>query len=217
MNTPEINANYLSNVLKNHRNYLPAMPPLQEQFKTCLQQYLLGLNITPLLTNEPWLCQGMNQLRTIAPELFKYPEAAHGGFPLSLSWYNHLLSSQFDALIIAEDTIHLFDCILPPYDFELSQIKQQLDCFLMSKTSSYFPEQITYSSCLIGEAQPVIITSHYNRKQHKLFEQQLSQWLKVDLVKPQNDWRKGNGLTAQLLRQEISVEDYLDAIPEVAI
>jgi len=217
MFSSEINAHSLYNLVVPNSSLIWEETPLQRQFKLCLQQYFLGLDIAPWLHQYSGLTQGLNELKEIAPQLFKYPQNIHQGFPLTFLYQEYRLESQFDLLLIEEDTIHLFDCLLGNFDWQFLQLKQQLDCFLMVETSSYFPTQLSYSTCLIVKETPQIITSHYNSKSHQLFKQNLSQWLSHKLVKSQADWRNGDSLTAQFLRNEISVEQYIEAIPEVVI
>jgi hypothetical protein len=217
MFSSEINAQSLYNLVVPNSSLIREDNLLQQQFKLCLQQYFLGLDISPLLNQYFWLSQAMNQLKEIAPQLFKYPQSIHQGFPLTFIHQQHRLESQFDLLLIEEDTIHLFDCIIGDFDWQFIQLKQELDCFLMIKTSSYLPTQLTYSTCVIGHDNPNIITCHYSSNSHQLFKQKLSQWLLNDSVIPQSNWRNGDSLTAKFLRQEMSAQEYIDAIPEVVI
>jgi len=197
--------------------------PKEEQFRLLMEQSLMELPIAPFLNNTPQFKQWFSQLQLLAPEIWSNEPNTWKiyGQLLQFPYNNVTLSTKIDFLIYRYQQLEIINWTTHcPEDLEnvLTDWKPQLDLFILAQTESYLPSQIRMTYWFLQEENdPIKVSRSYSMEAYQAFQDQLEQVLpKISPPDVTNSFPVEDTLT-QFLTGKISINNYLDSIPEIEI
>ena len=202
---------------------LPLVPPYRKpslmarQFGLLIRQSVLDLPIQRLLHNFPQFQNWLEQVRENASEIWTIAEHQRvTNVPTHYYYSGYCLSTTYPLLLVNSEGVQIYYWTTAnPVSWE--KISQdwhtQLDLFLLVKNFNYVPEQASLIYWFLTQFQVVQVSLKYSSNLHQEFEYNLTKVLQEDSlpIPPRGD------LTTLLLNRQISVQYYLDAIPEIEI
>ncbi|MFZ4639867.1 MAG: PD-(D/E)XK nuclease family protein [Nodosilinea sp.] len=147
------------------------------RFHRVMQQRQLGLEIAPLLAQDPDLQTAVNSLLSIAPELFQGqdPDRSLSEHRRGLMFNGYSLTVIYDLLLIGPTQVQIIDWKTYQHRPTLKQLRQnwqtRLYFYVLRETTSQPPEALSMTYWFVpppqaGNAKPGYLTIPYSATDH---------------------------------------------------
>jgi hypothetical protein len=186
--------------------------PQDRNFQTLIKQSLLGLPIEPFLRENPNYQIWYHQVQETLPEIWSLPDSQKAAdYTIQHPYQDVILSSQYDLLLANTQAATIIQWTSAPLSIKATlnhRWETQLALFLLVEGLDYQPDQIQLTYWFLKSFKAIKFVCHWSRGKHEQFQEKLNQTINSQ---PELD------LTSQFLNGQLSLTEYLAAIPEVEI
>lgn len=160
-------------------------------FHTIMKQLLMGLPVSSLLSNYPYLHHWVEGLKKAAPYIFtpaSSEELKECEYPCTLMVEGHLLSVVYDMLIASAERAQIVEWTTSKMPSKPQFIRDnwqtRLYLYVLASLGDYKPEEISMTYWFVqSEDLPQSLTLNYDTVQYKQTKLHL-----VQLIKQLNNW-----------------------------